>query len=426
MIPLKSLFQNPAFTKLFLANFASQLGTIVGNMAFAFYLLDRFGSQPAYATLAELMYAVPTLLVFFLVGVAADRLDRKRIAANCDWIRAGLTALLLLAVSYDWIVPAFVILFVRSAVSKFFAPAEAGLLQGILSQEQYMQASGLQQSVTGLFMLFGMGMGALAYRAFGIEGAVLTDGISFLISGAFIASCRFKPEVCRPNGEAKREHFRPRAVIADFAEGIVYLSRYKLLLTLISGFFLFGFINGGFAVLPLFTMKYKLSPDQYETYSPLVMVFLGVGFLIGSGLGAALVKKLTPVVILIAGLFLAGTLTIVLGFVEGVWWYLTLVFVNGCMLAPVNVALGGWLPELVEPAKMGRVNALIDPLMMLSHSLSLGLIALAFPAWIGIEALYTLMGACVLIAALYYFLVMPATVRKDKAAKSAEGLPGLR
>lgn len=415
---MMALFRNPAFTRLFLANFASQLGTVVGTMAFAFYLLDRYSSQPVYATIAELMYAVPTLLVFFIVGVAADRLDRKRIAANSDWIRAGLTALLLLAVSQNWIVPAFVILFARSAVSKFFTPAEAGLLQGILSQEQYMQASGLQQTVVGLFMLFGMGLGAFSYRVFGIEGAVIADGISFLISGSLIASCRFDTEVRRPNGEAKREHFRLKAITANFAEGVTYIGRHKLLLALISGHFLFGFVNGGFAVLPLFTMKYKLSPEQYETYSPLIMVFLGIGFLVGSGIGAALAKKWPPHVILISGLLLAGAMIIALGFADGVWWYLAMVLVTGCILAPVNVALGGWLPELVEPAKMGRVNALIDPLMMLAQSLSLGMIALAFPAWIGVETLYAVLGACVLAACLYYFLVMPALVRKEKTAKN--------
>lgn len=53
---MKELFRNRNFTKMFLATIASQFGTIVGNMAFAFYLLDRYSSHPGYASLAELMY----------------------------------------------------------------------------------------------------------------------------------------------------------------------------------------------------------------------------------------------------------------------------------------------------------------------------------------------------------------------------------
>ena len=101
-----AIFKNKLFTKLFLASFASQLGTTIGNVAFAFYLLEHFSKKPFYATIAELMYSLPIVFVFFLVGVAADRLDRKKIALNSDWIRAGLTVVLLAAVYYEilWLV----------------------------------------------------------------------------------------------------------------------------------------------------------------------------------------------------------------------------------------------------------------------------------------------------------------------------------
>lgn len=58
------IFKNRNFVRLFFAALASQMGTTVGNMAFAFYLLDHFSHQPAYATLAELMYSLPTVFVF--------------------------------------------------------------------------------------------------------------------------------------------------------------------------------------------------------------------------------------------------------------------------------------------------------------------------------------------------------------------------
>jgi DHA3 family macrolide efflux protein-like MFS transporter len=420
---MTALFKNQAFVRLFLANFASQLGTVVGNMAFAFYVLDRFANQPSYATLAELMYALPTLLVFFIVGVAADRLNRKRIAANSDWIRAGLTALLLLAVHENRIVPAFVLLFLRSAVSKFFAPAEAGLLQGILGKDQYVQASGLNQTVMGLFMLFGMGLGALAYRTLGIEGAVIADGVSFLVSGALIASCRFAPEVMQPNGPARREHFRPGALVSDFRDGMKYILRHRLLLAIISGYLIFGFVNGGFAVLPIFTMKYKLSPEHYESYSSLITIFLGIGFLIGSALASALVKKLSPAAVLIGGLLLSGSLTVVLGLLGNIWLYLSLVLVLGAILAPVNVALGGWLPELVEPSQMGRVNAWIEPLLMLAQSLSLGLVALLFPSLLSVSAIYVVLGGCILGACAYYGIVLPPLLRRQPTADGAGRQP---
>lgn len=150
---MQELFRNPTFLKLFLATFTSQLGNVVGNMAFAYYMVDRFSNQPSLASMAELMYSLPTLAVFWIVGVVADRFDRKHIATYSDWIRALLTLLLLLFVHYDVLFMCFLILFLRSSISKFFGPAEMGLLQGSIGQDQYVHASGLIQIISGVFML---------------------------------------------------------------------------------------------------------------------------------------------------------------------------------------------------------------------------------------------------------------------------------
>ncbi|GIP40479.1 putative MFS-type transporter YkuC [Paenibacillus sp. J31TS4] len=413
------LFKNPAFTRLFLANFTSQLGTVVGTMAFAFYLLDRFSTRPFYATLAELMYALPALAVFLFTGVFADRLDRKKIAAYSDWIRAACTLLLIAAVSLDWIATAFVLLFLRSAVAKFFGPAQMGLLQGVLGTGQYVEAAGLNQMVGGLFMLFGMGLGSAAYHFLGIQGALLIDAASFVVSGLLIALCRFSPEVRQPNGPIRLRQLRLRAISADFGQGWVIIRRNALLLAIILGYFLFGAIDGVFAVLPLFTMKYKLSPDHYELYASLITVFLGIGFLIGSALASLLIKSTSKHAVLIGGLLLSGVLSIVLGLIGDMWLYLSIVLIVGVVIAPVNVVLGGWVPELVDPGSMGRVNAWMEPLLMLGQSLALGLIAVAYPAYLTIGLLYTLLGLCILAACLYYWLVLPSLVRRTAAAACA-------
>ena len=62
-----------------------------------------------------------------------------------------------------------------------------GLLQGSIGQDQYVQASGLNQIIMGMFMLFGMSLGAVAFHFIGIEGAIIVDGVSFLISGLLLA-----------------------------------------------------------------------------------------------------------------------------------------------------------------------------------------------------------------------------------------------
>ena len=88
-------------------------------------------------------------------------------------------------------------------------------------------------------------------------------------------------------------------------------------------------------------------------------------------------------------------------------------FITGVILAPVNVALSGWMTELVDPKFMGRVSGWTDPLMMLAHSVSLGVIAVMFPAFVKVDTIYFAIGILLLLVGGYYLLVLPRLVGKQ-------------
>ncbi|MDF2935808.1 MAG: transporter [Paenibacillaceae bacterium] len=404
---MKDLFKNPLFLKLFAAGVTSQLGNTIGNMALAFYLLDRFSSQPFYATLAELMYSAPTLLVFFLVGVFADRMDRKRICAYSDWIRAVLTAGLLGAVIAGWTPLVFLVLFLRSAIGKFFYPAQSALMQSILKPQHYTTAAGMNQMVFSLFMLFGTGLGALAYHYIGIEGAVMLDGAGFLISGLLIQSMKIDEKDRLPNGRTRWKDIGMPLIVEDFRKGIGYIWTNKLLLALITGFFMLGFINGAFAVLPMFTMKYKLAPDDYQRFSSMFSIFLGIGVFPGSLAGAWLIRKWGFIRVMVAGLLTTGLIGGAMVFTTNVWMYLAATIGIGFAIGPLNVAIGGWMPRIIDTRVRGRVNAWTDPIMMSSQSAALGLIAVLFPRYMTLEAGYVAVGVCTILTAILYTWKLP-------------------
>lgn len=408
---MKDLFRNSSFRKLFAAAVTSQMGNIIGNMALAFYLLDHFASQPAYATAAELMYSLPTLAVFFIVGVLADRMDRKLICAYSDWIRSVLTFGLLGAVTAGWMPLVFLVLFVRSAVGKFFNPAQSALMQSILKPEHYTLAAGLNQMVFSLFMLLGTGLGALAYHYIGIRGAVLVDAAGFITSGCLIMTTSVSREQRLPNGRTHWKEIGLPLILKDFRQGIGYILNNRLLLAIIVGFFIFGFINGAFTVLPMFTMKFKLAPEHYRQYTSMFSVFVGIGLLPGSLAGAYLVKKWGYIRIIVAGLLMDVAVSAVAAFTSHVWMFLAASTVIGFCIGPVNVALGGWMPHIIESSIRGRVNAWIDPLMMASQSIALGLIAVLYPGLISLEAAYIGVGICILAVAVMYALRLPQLAR---------------
>ncbi|MDM5319704.1 MFS transporter [Bacillus pumilus] len=407
------IFKNRNFVHLFFAALASQMGTTVGNMAFAFYLLDHFSHQPAYATLAELMYSLPTIFVFFMVGVVADRFDRKKVAENCDWIRAGLTIILFIVIYFKSLPLIFLILFIRSAITKFFYPAEASLVQAILNKDQYAKAAGLNQMLFSLFMVFGVGIGAIMYKTIGLHGAITIDLISFIVSGILIRSCNIPIEARQPNGQAGWRGMSIKSSLKDFKEGILYIIKNKLLASLIFGFFVFGLVNGAFAVLPMFTMKYGLSPDNFELHTSFFTIAIGAGLLVGSLMGSVLAKKVKMQYLMSLPILVAGILIFVLGSTHTLWLFYVTSFVIGTCIGPVNIVIGGWLPRIVHPRLMGRVSGWVDPLTMFAQSMTLGLIAVLFPKFItNVSYIYYGMGVIILLVFLFYFFTLPKISRE--------------
>lgn len=401
------VLSNKNYLRLFLASFASQMGSVVGLTAFMFYLLNRFSEQSFYATLAELMYSLPTLAVFFLVGVLADRMDRQKIAANCDWISAALSVGLLVTIWIDFMPLIFAFLFIRSATSKFFFPAESSLVQGTLTKDDYTVAAGLNQMMGSLFMLFGGTFGALAYWNLGIEGAIIIDALSFIVSGILILSCKFATEVRLPNGSHTWRDLKLKLMIRDFKGGFTYILSNRLLSFLIIGFFMFGIVNGGFSVMPIFILKYKLAPTAYEEYSVVNGIILGTGILIGSIITSIISSKFKLHQLIITGLFITGSLICLGGIVSNIYIFFGISFIIALFLPVSNIGIGGWLPRIVDPQMMGRVQGLISPLMMLSQSITLGLIAISFPTIISIEVMFIIVGGCLLLVGIFYFLVLP-------------------
>jgi MFS transporter, DHA3 family, macrolide efflux protein len=418
MQKFREIFQNRTFRNLFLATFTSQMGSTIGLTAFMFYLLDRFSNQPVYASITELMYSLPTLAVFFLVGVFADRMDRQKIAYYCDWISAILSLALIGVIAIGWMPLIFFVLFVRSAISKFFYPAEGAIVQGILKKDDYTTAAGLNQLVMSLFMLFGNGIGIFVYWSVGVYGAITVDILTFITSAILIKSVNIPEEVRLPNGKHTFKDLNLAVVLQDFKLGISYIFSHKLLRTLLVGFFVFGVVNGGFSVIPIFMLKYKLAPDAYEQWSIWVGVIFGVGVLLGSFLSSISTKKVKLYQMIVFGLFISGGFVVLSSFANNIYVYLGLLFISALGLPFVNIGIGGWMPSIIDPKMMGRVQGWINPLMMLSQSITLGFIAVSFPKILTIEMLYWLVGGCLMLVAMYYLIALPKFITKEKTSNS--------
>lgn len=407
------VFRNPTYVRLFLAQFTSQLGSVTGLIAFTFFILDRFSTQPFYATVTEMMYSLPTLFIFFLTGVLADTFDRQKITQNCNYITAFLSLLLLGAVILDILPLVFALLFIRSAVTKFFAPAQSALLQGILSKEDYPVAIGLNQMLTSIFLMTGSGLGAVVYWTVGIEGAIVIDIIGFIIAGLLITSCKIPEQVRLPNGKVSLRNFQFSTVIHNFAEGVKYSRNQPIVEALLFGILIIGILNGGQSVMHIFNAKYRIAPETYEQIQVLLTAFLTSGVLVGSFVSTYLTKKMDLHKMIIISFFLAGVVVLTQSFTYKIWIYLLLQFLQGLSIPICNVAFFGWLGKIVDPKMMGRVQGLITPLMMLSITITQGFIAVTFPKVLSVDWIFYIVGFASLATAIYYSIRLPYIIKRE-------------
>ncbi len=168
--------------------------------------LSRFASQMAAVAIGWQLYAItgsafdlgmvglvqflPTALLVFVAGHAADRFERKRVIQLCQLAEA-LTALFLAVSTYmGWLNPLQIYLatFVIGIAGAFESPATSALLPLVTPKGSLQRATAISSGAAQIAVITGPALGGLAYVlapslpyaiivAFWIAGAILTGRI---------------------------------------------------------------------------------------------------------------------------------------------------------------------------------------------------------------------------------------------------------
>ncbi|EJS62919.1 MFS transporter [Bacillus wiedmannii] len=402
-----NIFKNSVYRRMFIANLFSTLGSFVATTALMFHLLKEFPKNPAYATTAEMMLSIPVLFVFFLVGIVADKLDRKKVCFYSDMFAAICGILLLISTYYNFLYYMFFSLFLISMFQRFFAPSFQSLLQGVLDKEDYSVLAGINQMIQSLFSIFGTGISIFIYWYFGISGAIVINIICFLCSGLLINSLSISEEVRLPNGSHKIKDLSIKKILIEFLSGLEYTFKNRILSQLVLGFVLFGLLNGILAVLPIYTLKYKLIPNGYEEVSILLGSVMGIGLLLGSFCSSFFVKRFNAKVIIVSCSMLTGFCFGICSLANNLFVFMLFIFLSAFFVPFINVAIVGLVFNIVDSKFMGRVQSIISPIALLFQTLSLSFIAVVYPRWISLEFLYLTLFGLMFCAGILYLFFLP-------------------
>jgi MFS family permease len=159
-----TLLRQPSLIFFLLSRSLSRFSSQIGAVAIGWQVYDMTG-RAFDLGMVGLVQFLPTALLVFVAGHAADRFERKRVIQVCQ-VAEALTALFLAWGSFaGWIseVHIFIATFVLGTASAFESPATAALLPLIAPQGTLQRATALSSGAIQIATITGPALGGLAY-----------------------------------------------------------------------------------------------------------------------------------------------------------------------------------------------------------------------------------------------------------------------
>jgi MFS family permease len=331
----------------------SLIGSGLWLVALAWQVIE-LGGGPTELSLVTALYSVGLLAFVLVGGIAADRLPQRLVMLAADLVRASILLVLgWLSLTGDlriWHLAAGGL--VVGAGEAFFIPSYTAILPHLLPESELLAANGLEGTLRPLAQqATGPVLGGVAVAALSPGVAILTGGLTYLVSAGCLLAMNVRPAKGAPTAPGLA------SVFADLREGFGYVRRTSWLwATLLFALALVLFIVGPLEVLLPFAIRDNLGggADEYG----LALAAFGVGGAAGALAISSrrLPRRYLTVMILMWGL---GSLPFALvGVAEALWVMFAALFVVGATYSAAMVIWGTLLQRRVPDGLRGRVSSL--------------------------------------------------------------------
>lgn len=311
----------------------------------------RLTRSPILVAGVMVAYYLPQAIAALPVGVLADRLDRRRLLAGANVVRAVALAaaagaagmgLLTLPLLYAAVA-------VLGACEVVVDTTAQSVIPALVARERLGDANGRlygTEVVAGEFVgspLAGVLVAATVAGAFAVPAA-------FYVIGALV--------VLRVHGLAAPTRGAPASLRSDVAEGITFLVRHRALRSMA---LMAGTLNLGnsafFAVFVLFAVGAQSPMGLTESAFGVLLAAVAGGGVVGSLVAARATRRLGPARVLASGVLLMAAAYAV-PLLTAAWPAVAAaLFVAGMASLCANVVLSSTRQRLVPTALLGRVNA---------------------------------------------------------------------
>ncbi len=277
---------NHDFRNLWASQVISQLGDFFNLIASATLVANLSGGGGLAISGLFLARLLPPFLLGPVVGVVADRFERRTILIVSDLLRAVVVLGFLFVHSEQTIWLLYALTVLQLSISAFFEPTRAAMLPSVVSYKDLVTANTISSATWSTMLALGAALGGLTTAMLGISSAFLIDSATFLVSAWFITRLSANASLATGGEEAHLQ----RTGWQTFSDGLRYLGHRPtiLVLALLKASSALAF--GGIEIVQV-SYAQIYHPAGSSASATLGLIYLAVG--IGTGLGPLLARRIT-------------------------------------------------------------------------------------------------------------------------------------
>ena len=403
------------FALLWTGMTVSLLGDGIFLVAEAWQVYD-LDNNPVALSIVGTSWTLGMVAFLLTGGLISDRVDRRRVLILADLVRAaallGMGVLSVTGVVEIWHLVALSLF--MGVGDAFFGPAFGAIVPDIVSAENLVHASALDQLVQqAAAKLVGPALGGLVVAAIGAGPAFLVDAGTFVLSALCVMALRVRSQAVERARSARRE----------LREGLAFVRREPWLWsTLVAASLSLLFFLGPLEVL----LPYVIRNDLHGGAGGfgLVLAAAGAGA-IAVSIGVSQIGIPRRYLTFMYGMWAVATLPLI-GYAVGdhLWQFVVLGAVFGGCEAGGMVVWGTLMSTRVPPDLRGRVHSL-------DWFVSIGLTPVSFAltgplsSAIGIDATLILAGILPCLACVVLFVVAGLRRDEERYADAVSGVPAI-
>jgi MFS family permease len=222
-----------------LAEYSYQIATV----AVGWQIYELTGSAFELG-MVGLVQFIPSALLVFAAGHAADRYDRRRVGQICQICEGLIAAFLAWGTLAGWLdaTEIFAALTLLGITAAFEAPAGSALLPGVAPEGMLQRATAVSSGAYQAAAISGPALGGIAYA--------VAPGIPYLLMAIFSLSAGLLSGTIRLQGAAARDEEAP--TFDELFAGVRFVRRNPAILGTISLDLFAVLLGGAAALLPIY------------------------------------------------------------------------------------------------------------------------------------------------------------------------------